>query len=49
MNGRIKQPKYCEKCGALLVEGECGKGFCPNCKTYTMHLEVNFSCKGMLR
>lgn len=45
---RIKQPVTCPKCGSVLVEGECGQGFCSNCKTYTMALEVNFECAGTL-
>jgi uncharacterized Zn finger protein (UPF0148 family) len=49
MNDRIKQPVSCSKCGSALISGECGKGFCPVCKTYMMRLEVNFSCISTLK
>jgi uncharacterized Zn finger protein (UPF0148 family) len=39
---RIKQPTTCDSCGGRLMYGSCGKGYCPNCKTYVMSIEVDF-------
>ena len=39
--GRIKQPENCSDCGHHLKYGDCGVGFCPNCKKYVMNLEID--------
>lgn len=42
MTRSSKQPTKCDKCGSNLTNGEFGKGFCPNCKTYVMIISVDF-------
>lgn len=38
-----KQIEKCPKCGYPLSIGECGKGYCSNCNTYS--LPISFECE----
>jgi uncharacterized Zn finger protein (UPF0148 family) len=46
--GKVKQPEHCDECGTALTEGECGKGWCAQCKTYIMRIHID-QIKGAYR